>query len=231
MPRTSRALLSIVSCVTLLSVNSAKVSAQNTDTAKPQEAAPVDVSAQRDSERVANIIKLRDKIEEQSKTFHFGLSLGWRHIIESTGSVYRDVVIDPVTNQVEVDPIDNGDFVLSGIVTAFPFGQGARIGTLSMQDLGFLANVNIASFSSDNIATFNKSIEGGFGLAWRLAKDFSLGVTIERMFSRSLRDFVKPNSMLIVGADTIKSLGKDDDRFFRNDNLTAFSVKFLYFLK
>ena len=230
MPGISRTALCIASCLTLLSLSGPVLSAQNTNAAPaPANLAPVTVNP--DSASIARILKLRDQIEEQSKTFHFGLSLGWRHILSSTGTVYRDVVIDPMTDKVEVDPIDNGDFVLSGIVTAFPFDEKARFVAIPVHNLGFLANVNIASFSSDNLATFNKSMEGGFGLAWRMKNDFAIGLTIERMFSRSLRDFVKPGQVLVVGKDTLTSISKDDGRFFKDDNLTDISFKFLYFLK
>lgn len=176
-----------------------------------------------DSVRVADILRLRRQIEADSKTFHFGLSLGWRRVFSGSGG-NREAAINPATLKVESDGTDHDDFVLSGIVTAFPLKR-------SWSPLGFVANVNLASFTSDNIATFNKSIEGGGGLAWRLAPDFAVGFTIERMFNRSLREFVQFGNVLVAEGDTVKTLSKDDGRFFRDDNLTAWSVKFLYFLK
>ena len=185
-----------------------------------------------DSARIAEVLRIRDKIEKDSKTFHFGLSIGWRHTLSNTGTPMRDASIDPTTNKVTVDSTDVGDFVLSGTVTAFPWAQAPDSSKWhKINPLGFIANINIASFNADNLSTFNKSIEGGFGVAWRLASDFAIGATIERKFSRRLRDFVKPNTVLTVGKDTITTLARDDDRFFHDDNLTALSFKFLYFLK
>jgi hypothetical protein len=190
------------------------------------------VAAQADT-TVARILKFRDSIEAQSKIFKFGVSVGWRHALASTGTPYRDATIDPTTNRVTVDSTDSGDFVVSGTVTAFPWAKTDATGKPAAfaRAVGFLANINVATIGSENLSTFNKSIEGGFGIAFRVATDFALGATIERKFSRRLRDFVKPNSVLVVDGDTITTLTKDDNRFFRDDNLTALSFKFLYFLK
>jgi hypothetical protein len=193
-------------------------------------AVPGDSSAQAapdaDSVRIEKILKFRDDLEKESRTFRLGLSVGWRHRLKTTGDIYRDVVIDPTTNFVQVDEIDRGDVVLSGIMTAYPFQVGTRAGPL-----GFVANVNIASFDAENIGAFNRTIEGGGGIAWRLNPDFGLGFTMERVFSRRLRSFVKPGAPLVVAGDTLTSLSPDDGRFFRDDNMTAVSLKFLYFLR
>ena len=61
--------------------------------------------------------------------------------------------------------------------------------------------------------------------------DFSLGLTVERVFSRRLRRFVTQGTPLVVAGDTLTSLDRTDDRFFRDDNLTAVSFKFLYFIR
>jgi hypothetical protein len=222
--------LRALACGGLLGLAAQEAGAQGTtpqsaaDSAKAKAADSVKAINTADSLRIARIIAIRDQVEAQSKTFRFGLSLGWRHILSGTATSFNEASINPTTLVVETDDRDQGDFVLSGIVTAFPFRNNASW-------LGFLANVNVASFDADNIATFNKSLEGGFGLAGRLGPDFSIGVTIERMFSRSLRQFVKIGSPLVVGTDTIKVLATDDNRFFQDDNLTALSIKFLYFLK
>ncbi len=185
-----------------------------------------------DSARIAQILRIRDSIEKESKTFHFGLSLGWRHIIARPSDFYRDAVIDPTTNLVAVDTIDQGDVVLSGTLAAYPFWRHSAKGQRTTKHpFGFLANINIASFNSDNLSAFNKSIEGGGGVAWRLADDFALALTLERLFSRRLRSFVLPGQMLLVKGDTITSLSRDDGRFFRDDNLTAASFKFVYSIR
>jgi hypothetical protein len=188
--------------------------------------------AKAEMEREAGVQAIRDSVAKQTRTFKMGLSLGWRHVLASGGNVVRDATIDPMTNNVRVDEIDNGAVVLSAILTAFPWKHDSTNKLASRwRWLGFLANVNLAAFGAENISTFNESIEGGGGLAVRLSDEFSVGMTVERVFSRRLRSFVAHGAPLVVQGDTITSLSRTDDRFFRDDNLTALSFKFLYFIR
>jgi hypothetical protein len=185
-----------------------------------------DTTANADSIRVARILAFRDSLSKQSKTLRLGLSVGWRHILKSTGSLRRDAVVDPQTKNVSVDSVDQGDVVLSGVMTAFPWQRSDHW----IAPLGFLANINLASFGSEGLSTFNKSIEGGGGLAWKFSDDFALGLTLERVFSRTLRSWVEVGKPIVIDDKTVESISKDDGRFFRDDNFSALSIKFLYFL-
>lgn len=193
--------------------------------------------------------KARETIEKNSATFRFGLSLGWRHIMAKDASLMQDVAVDPVTGHVVPERIDRGALVLSGVVTAFPWRndalskaakggtntppvRGPLGGALAPWRLGFLANINVASFTQDNISVFNKSVEGGLGVAYKMNEDFSLALTVERVFGRSLRSFVVPNTELRDADGTrVTELASTDDRYFKDDNLSAWSVKFVYFFK
>jgi hypothetical protein len=231
----------------------------------PQSAQPADAASptpeqlrQAEQLRQEGLRARLDSIEKASRTFKLGLSLGWRHLLARGEDAVRDATIDPATNAVRVDEIDNGAVVLSGIMTAYPWKRaaateeasagGAVPGAVATREssaperprswfgrnawrVGFLANVNLAAFGAENVTTFNESIEGGIGLAYRLSDDFSWGFTVERVFSRRLRDFVKSGTVLVVDGETVTALDRTDGRFFRDDNLTALSFKFLYYLR
>lgn len=191
----------------------------------------------------------RETLEKNNSTFRFGLSVGWRRVVGPSSALLQDVALDPATGNVTVDPIDRSAVVLSGVVSAFPW-RNTELGTsLAPKQVtpprnfaerikrgsaawrwGFLANVNVASFTQENIAVFNQTVEGGLGIAYKMNESFAVGLTAERLKGRALRSFVPVGSPLI-GADgkSVTELAPTDNRFFRDDNLTAVSLKFVYF--
>lgn len=216
---------------------------------------PLSLGAQAAGEETVSQAKMREALEKNSETFRFGLSLGWRHNMAKKESLNSDLGVDPMTGRVSIERIDRGAFVLSGVVAAYPWrrsdlqrNKGAidecptpgsdraitcRIGrTFSAWHWGTIANLNLASFNADAISTFNKSIEGGLGVAYKLNEEFSLAVTLERIFGRKPREFVKPGAQLKDKEDNILyAIDASDNTWFRDDNMSAWSVKFVYFLK
>lgn len=192
-------------------------------------AAPVQPTVEQQASALAEKLKA---IEERDKTFRFGLSVGWRHIISSDSALRRDAAIEPATGKVVVDKVDQGDVVLSAVAVAFPWKKALEQKASGPWRLGFIANVDLASFGSESMGGFNKSIEGGGGLALKLSDGFSLAMTIERVFSRQLKSFVKTGEPLKdAEGKAVTTLVKSDDRFFKNDNITALSLKFVYFIR
>jgi hypothetical protein len=185
------------------------------------------------------VLAMRDSLAKANKTLQFGLSLGVRQITDLKDVNVRNVVISPIDTTLRVDKKDPTDVVLSGMVTVYPWkkqvdttGRGTPSERVEYRCrwcwLGFVANINLASFNADNVATFNKSIEGGIGVAVRLTDDFGLAATYERVFSRRLRDFVVANEQIIVDGKPLTAITEDDNRFFIDDNLNALSFKFVY---
>lgn len=189
-----------------------------------------------DSAQVDRILRLQKALDEKNRTLKLGVSLGWRHLISERASFYRDAALNPADSTVHVEKIDQGDVLFSAVAVAYPWkrpatptccGRGPQLWRL-----GFIANIDLAHFANEDLTVFNRSIEGGGGLAWRLADDFSLALTLERVVSRRLRNFVEDGKKLPVGKDTAPgSFTRDNDTYFRNDNLTAASFKFVYFLR
>jgi len=198
--------------------------------ASGQEEAP-ESGAVPDADRIAaRVLALQDSLKA-TRTYRFGLSVGWRAFVGGDRFV-TSPAINPADSTVRIDRTDESDVVLSGVVTAFPFA--AEGGTRSFFacgwcGLGFVANLNLASFSAESVTSFNQSIEGGIGLATAMSNDFSLALTVERGFKRRLRDFVKVGEKLEVDGEVLTSLSRDDDRFFVDDNRTAISLKFVFF--
>jgi hypothetical protein len=194
--------------------------------------------AQQPAIDTASSLSLAKRLREQetrNRTFKFGLSVGWRHVVSDTDELYRNAVLTLDSMKVQAERIDRGDVVLSGVVVAFPGkppaeGEACCRGVPGLWRIGFIANIDLASFANDELKTFNKSIEGGFGVALRLGDDFSLALTLERVLSRKLRSYIE-NGKQIPGLTDASTFTKDNDTFFANDNLTAFSVKFVYFLR
>lgn len=175
---------------------------------------------------------ISDSVEKAARTFKMGVSVGWRYTFGSGHRALRDVAIDPVTRNVQLDNVDNNAVVLSGVLSAFPWGRNAKTKRAKNWSwLGFVANIDFASFGTETTSAFNKSIEGGGGIAMRMHDDFALALTLERVLDRSLRRNIKAGEPLVVDGDTLTTLSRADNRFFHDDNLTAISLKFLYFLR
>ena len=211
--------------------------------------APVEIAAAQAAEETTDQKVARETLEKNNATFRFGLSVGWRRVVGPSSALLQDVALDPMNGNVIVDPIDRSAVVLSGVVSAFPWRNTAlavakdpkkipppsrlterlRRGTAAWR-WGFLANVNVASFTQENIAVFNQTVEGGLGLAYKMNESFAVALTVERLKGRALRSFVTVGQP-VKGADgkALTELLSTDSRYFRDDNLTALSAKFVYF--
>jgi hypothetical protein len=206
------------------------------------EAAAAKAAADAEAAKKKEQLRLKD-IEKNSETLRLGLSLGWRHNLSKHPSLFRDVGINPANNLVVVETIDRGAFVLSGVIAAYPWrnrsltepptGSKADSGSSGfLWRIGFIANVNVAEFNAENIQTFNKGLEGGLGISVKVNEEFAIAATLERMFARRLRSFVKSGEMLTdKNGDPVTSLSATDNTYFRDDNMSGVSFKFVYYLK
>jgi hypothetical protein len=196
--------------------------------------------------------------------FKFALSVGYRWFVAdnpNTG-VYG---ISPTDSTLRRErDADYSDFVLSGTVTVFPFSiplphpdvdkftanetnkdpvyaavrNIPNLATRIINRIGFIANLNIASFGADQLRTIAStlSIEGGLGLALKLDDHFAVSLSVDRVFSRQLRDeFVdmasktaKKDRQIRVDDKILTKLDAADDRLFYTNNRTALLFKFVY---
>jgi hypothetical protein len=218
-------------------VQEAAVKAAEAEAAAAKAAADAEAKKQKEQKR------LRD-IEKNSETLRLGLSLGWRHNVSKHRSLFRDVGINPANNLLVVETIDRGAFILSGVIAAYPWRNNtltepasqkadtSKRGSGLLWRIGFIANVNVAEFNAENIQTFNKGLEGGLGISVKVNEEFALAATLERMFARRLRSFVKSGEVLLDGnGEPVTSVSPTDNTYFRDDNMSGLSVKFIYYLK
>jgi hypothetical protein len=164
--------------------------------------------------------------ESRSGVIHFAVGLGVRFIYDKK-EYFGEPSISPIDSTLQIDSRDRGAVILSGVVMATPFVNSGG----AMSNLGFVANVNLAEISSENISTINnKSIEGGLGISYRLQSNFALAVTYDLVFSRRLRDYVLQyeGEKIFDNGKTLTGLNREDDNFFIDDNLSSLSLKFIY---
>lgn len=195
---------------------------------------PDSVPAALSDAQLARVHQQIAEFEKSKRVFKWGLSIGWRHIQAPESSLLRNAVLQEGTDTVRVAKIDRGAVVVSGAVVAYPwtFTEEAANERIHRGRLGFIANIAVASFGQDKIASFNESVEGGIGLAYRVSQDFALAATVERVFSRRLRGHIVPDAALPpLPPGATRDFSVDNDQYFHDDNLTAWSFKFVYFFR
>ena len=180
--------------------------------------------ADKDAERIAAAIL---ELTRKHPRVQAGLSLGWR-VLRARDTEGREAAISPIDGKVTRTNADRSSVVLSGVLTVYPWQDATGGKSHRFRNLGFLANINFADFTADRTSVFNKSVEGGLGLALRLADDFAFGVTIERGFARRLRPSFPTGAPIVVDNVNLKTLDNKNDAYFYDDNVTAFSFKWIY---
>lgn len=181
---------------------------------------------------------------KKSSSVRVGLSLGLRLIADFRAAQTRQIAISAIDTTLLVNGLDIADLNLSGVVVAFPWKRTEVPRKATPDDtsttqwnpnflsrLGFLANVNITQIAPQNTSFFNKSVEGGIGLVYKIGDtdDFGIAATYERVFSRRLRQPQLEGNKLLIGDETLTSVSLGDDRFFVDDPLSAVSLRFVFF--
>ena len=102
--------------------------------------------------------------------------------------------------------------------------------------MGFTANINLIEVADSQLGTtFNKSIDGGFGIAYSLDKEyqFVVAATYERTSTRRPQKWVIENEgkPIIVDGEPLTSIDISDDTYYIDTGLNAWSIKFIYHFK
>ncbi len=171
-------------------------------------------------------------IEDKSgRVFHFGISLGFRSITNG-GEHLEEPTFSADSFKFDTYLRDRGSMVISGVLLITPWPD---TNALFWYHVGFLANVNLIDLTSGNIGSFNRNIEGGGGIAYRLTDNFSLALTYERVFHRSLTEYYlgrkgvnSHNQLTDDRGQVITQLDPQNDHYFRDDDLDAISIKFVF---
>ena len=178
-----------------------------------------------------------------TKIIRVGLSVGPRSIKvrEKEKAAFRDPSISPKDSTLQFDDRDRSDLVLSAVVAITPgahlkkpteAGQCQCFLNWLFSRSTFLLNVNLINITNNGKGSeFNKKIEGGLGYGISLHKNFVIGGTYERVFNRALRKNIidMEGNKVMVGGQPVTELNPENESLFRDDNLTAWSLKFILF--
>jgi hypothetical protein len=170
--------------------------------------------------------QLNKMADAKAGVIHFAVSLGVRFIYDKE-EYFGEPSISPIDSTLQIDSKDRGAVIISGVIMATPFVTKQSW----LSNLGFVANVNLAAISSENVNTINnKSIEGGLGISYRLQSNFALALTYDLVYSRRLRDYVltRKGEKILEDGKVLTELNRESDNFFIDDNLSSLSLKFIY---
>ena len=184
------------------------------------------------SDSIASLKARVSAIEGKSgRVFHFGISLGFRSITNG-GEHLEEPTFSADSFKFDTYLRDRGSMVISGVLLITPWPDTNDV---FWYHVGFLANVNLVDLTSGNIGNFNRNVEGGGGVAYRFTDNFSLALTYERVFHRSLTEYylerkgVNSHDQLTDDrGQVITQLDPQNDHYFRDDDLDAISVKFIF---
>lgn len=169
-------------------------------------------------------VAVTNRDDDQKSPIQLGVSLGYRFIFDRHED-FSEATISPTDQTLRLDKRDRTAVVLSGALTAFPIRQ-----------VGLLVVLNLAEINDQNAGlTTPRSIEGGLGIAVRLHEKVALGITLERVFSRRVRDHfiaMDGQQLMVEGDDGTKAplttLDEKDSLYFRDDNLTALAFRMIF---
>ena len=212
--------------------------------------------AQTDSVTIKNVEELQAKIDKMDKKIvNLGVSIGYKNIWKKDLDNYQEAIISPIDTTLKIQNLDNGFVVLSTELIVNPFvkstgieslindynsarkneklkiGPAAtRLALIGLQRLTLIASINLAEFqTAQSNFTFNKTIDGGLGIGFRLADNFWLAWTYEVTSHRQIRDYVKEfeNDKIVIGGETITELDQNDNNLFYDKRLASNNFKFI----
>jgi len=170
-------------------------------------------------------VKTLRSLLEKNKTFAFGVSIGPRYLFDYTTAARSAAVVVP--GKIDAANADRVDMVLSGVVIARPFSRPC------LKWLGFLAKLDLAQLDTARVSG-PKSIDGGIGIAFQLNEYFSLGLSFDRVYTRSLRNEAgkindAPDTFLMDSdGKKISSVSLGDDRYFVDNYLSGASFMLIF---
>lgn len=177
-------------------------------------------SVQKNLETTQKLLKIQQS--DRPDGIKFGLSVGYRYVFDKKEELIEPS-ISPLDSALYIDNTDWGALILSGVVMINPLKNAKW--------LGFMVNVNLVEFTAENVSSiFNKVIAGGFGFVFRFNEFMSIGLTYEAIYNRSLRQNIadRIGKKIMDGSNTVLTLSKDDDRYFRDNYLNGGSIKLIY---
>lgn len=104
----------------------------------------------------------------------------------------------------------------------------------ALSNIGVQANINLIDFTeAQENFTFNKAVEGGLGLSYRLSDKIYFSAHYELFFSRQLRQSIKDRVGQVINdsnGNPITEIGQidiDDDNFYITKNVLGFVYRII----
>lgn len=180
------------------------------------------------------------------KNVDIGLSVGFNTVFEKL----HEARISPIDQKVFLTNMPRQSFLLSTTISV-PFNvtlrqgkenakqiqyQQVRNGPFYRTPLGlcFVASLNLANLSSTQSGSiFNKKIDGGLGLGYRVSQNFQISLTYEKISIRQPRQFLKDleGKNIIINNQILNSLDIEDNNYFVDKYLNSAAIKFIYVIK
>ncbi len=150
------------------------------------------------------------------------------------------------------DKLPNSSFIISTQLNIFPFAnnerlknrvewlkavggneptmvnRAARLWANLRRNTGMIVNLNLIELSGDNQTTsFNKGIDGGIGIGYRLSDQIFIGYSWEWFTQRNLRGFYQDQvgNTLSNNGSVLTSLDQTNDELFFDNRVTGRAFK------
>jgi hypothetical protein len=186
-----------------------------------------------------------------NKGVNWGVSLGFNSVF----SKLHDARISPLDNQLKISNFSRVGFVIStGLsVPLFsnPLDENNQLDKKTSyfqntKDKGILyyvprkfylvATVNVITFNSAGDGSlFNKRIDGGLGLGYRVNDDVQIAVTGEMISYRQPRNFLydyNNKTLTLPGQATpLTTINLDDNDYFMDRYMPSVSLKVIYLFR
>lgn len=220
--------------------------------------APGTPSLKEETKKLEELIKKVDDLkkeldESEDKVVRFGLSVAYRTVRSRyiNNGDFQTASISPIDTTLQLENLDKEGFVISTSVVITPFIkskwlEAAIVKTKSekksdkmswlklaayqfLSNIGVQANVNLIDFAeSQEQFSFNKSLEGGLGLAYRLSDRVYLSAHHELFYSRQLRKDIKAqvgNKIYDSSGSLVTDISQLDpknDNYFTTKNILGY---------
>lgn len=190
----------------------------------------------KNNENAPNVIK---NIGLNGNLVKLGFSLGYSYI---PTSIY-DGSISPFDNTLKLQKQFPANFLISTALVINPVekyellvnsdNKILKVIGRQLSNISFIATVNLVSIGSKAETLFNKKIDGGLGVGYRLNEDFHLALTAEMFSVKQLKDYIMDgykDKVLSIDGQAVTALDPADTRLFTDKYVPGFSLKFIYIL-
>ena len=180
-----------------------------------------------------------------NKGYNVGVSLGGSYVL---GKLY-ETGLSPIDYTLYVEPTNRSAFLMSTAL-AIPLSKGELGGSYfrKYDDQGkvsgpvyyipyglyLVATVNLATFhDAMGGGVFNRRIDGGIGLGYRINQDLMLSLTFEKVSIRQPREFLLAynNQVILIDGQPLTALDSSNDGYFKTNYFRSFALKLIYLFR